>query len=449
MQRLYIANRGEIACRVIRTARDMSLTTIVGYSEADAGSLFVEMADEHYLLGPAQPAESYLNTERILAVLSEAKVDAVHPGYGFLSENSDFARSVMAAGITWIGPSPDAIDGMGDKERARQTMAGAGVPLVPGHEQIPAFEEARRIALEIGYPVLIKAALGGGGIGMKIVEDEESLRKAWQESGDRARRAFGSGRLYLEKLITGPHHIEVQMFGDVDGAVYTIFERECSVQRRHQKVIEESPSPFVTDEDRQALYAAAIAGAERIDYRNAGTMEFLLDADHHPYFLEVNTRLQVEHPVTEMVSGLDLVALQLKAASGDSVASDLQGVVSRGHAIELRLYAENPKNFYPAPGRIEELIWPKGDGIRVDTGVRAGDMITPFYDPMIAKIIGWGNTREQAIERLETALETMTITGLKTNLPFLQEVLACPSFRSGTYNTGLLYELRPKLRGKA
>ncbi len=449
MRSLYIANRGEIACRIIRTAQSMGIHTIVGYSEADQNSLFKNMADEAHSLGGSAPDESYLNTGKILGLIKKTGADALHPGYGFLSENAVFAKQVIDAGCLWVGPSPACIDTMGDKEKARDTMKKYHVPLVPGISDLQTYDEIANAANEIGYPILLKAAMGGGGIGMRIVSQESELGKALEETQSRAQRAFGSDRVFVEKLIENPHHVEVQLFGTNNGQIFVLPERECSVQRRHQKVAEESPSPFATAASREALNAAAKAGAGGIHYQNAGTMEFLLGGDQSPYFLEVNTRLQVEHPVTEMICGIDLVELQLRTAAGEDVSAELEKIQAKGHAIEFRLYAENPKNFYPSPGTIQKLVWPEGDGIRIDTGVQEGDTITPFYDPMVAKIIVHGADRAAAVAKMSTALAGLTIEGLKTNLPFLQELITLESFVVGLYDTSILYQLRPKLRGKA
>ena len=447
MKTLYIANRGEIACRIIRSARAMGLRTAVGFSDADRGSLFVEMADVAIHLGGAAAADSYLNREAILLALRQSEADMLHPGYGFLSERADFARLVQGSGIAWVGPSADVIDAMGDKENARHAMDSYGVPIVPGQSGLSSVAALRAAAESIGFPVMIKAALGGGGIGMKIVKTAEDFDAAAEEAMGRSERAFGSARVFVEKLVEQPHHVEIQVFGTTGGTVFTLPERECSVQRRHQKVIEESPSPFANAASRAALAQAAHRGAAGLSYRNAGTFEFLLSGSQQPYFLEVNTRLQVEHPVTEMVTGLDLVNLQLRTAMGEDVSAELATVKgANGHAIEYRLYAENPNNFLPSPGTITTLKWPQGEGVRIDTGVRAGDTITPYYDPMIAKIIVWGSDRAQALDRSRAALAELEIDGLKTNLPFLRELLEYPPFLAGGYDTSIVYGLRPKLK---
>ena len=447
MKTLYIANRGEIACRIIRSAREMGLRTAVGFSDADRGALFTEMADVSIHLGGAAASDSYLNRESILQALRQSQAELIHPGYGFLSERADFARLVQQSGIAWVGPSADVIDAMGDKENARHAMDSYGVPIVPGQSGLSTVAQLRQAADAIGFPVMIKAALGGGGIGMKIVKAPEEFDAAAEEAMGRSERAFGSARVFVEKLVEQPHHVEIQIFGTTAGTVFTLPERECSVQRRHQKIVEESPSPFADSASRAALATAAHKGAAGLGYRNAGTFEFLLSGAQQPYFLEVNTRLQVEHPVTEMITGLDLVNLQLRTALGEDVSGELAAVRgANGHAIEYRLYAENPNNFLPSPGTITALQWPQGDGIRIDTGVRAGDTITPYYDPMIAKIIVWGRDRTEALARSRTALAELVIDGLKTNLPFLRELLEYPPFLAGGYDTSIVYGLRPKLK---
>lgn len=449
MKTLYVANRGEIACRVIRSARAMGYRCVTGYSDADRDAMFVAMADDAVYLGESQPAASYLNVQAVIGAIEELQAELVHPGYGFLSENAQFAEKILERDLVWIGPDPDCIDKMGDKEQARSTMGNFGVPLVPGVNDINALEQLEAAASALGYPVLLKAAMGGGGIGMRAVASADELAAAFEETRTRAERAFGSGRVFVEKFVQQPHHIEVQIFGTPSG-VHTLFERECSVQRRHQKIAEESPSPFAIDSTRNELYLAAKNGAQGLDYRNAGTFEFLVDGDQRPYFLEVNTRLQVEHPVTEMITGLDLVALQLRTAEGEDVSEDIRTAVARGpqgHALEFRLYAENPKNFFPSPGSIDVLDWPEGEGIRIDTGVRSGDTITPFYDPMIAKIITHGADRNQAMDRMRAALAETRLEGLKSNLPFLQELVENEQFVAGRYDTGLVRSMRPNAKG--
>jgi acetyl-CoA carboxylase biotin carboxylase subunit len=441
---VLIANRGEIACRIIRTLKAMDIRAIAVYSDADAGARHVEMADDAVHIGEAHPLKSYLDQDAVLAAAKSSGAEAIHPGYGFLSENAGFARRVVAAGLTWIGPHPDAIDKMGNKQAARRTMNDAGVPLVPGAD-VAELEAVRHAAADLGYPVMIKAAAGGGGIGMKIVWGEDELAAALEEARTRAERSFGDGSVYVEKYVEEPHHIEMQIFGDKHGNVLHIFERECSVQRRHQKVVEESPSPMISDDTRRRMAEAAIRGSHGIGYDNAGTLEFLVDRFQNFYFLEMNTRLQVEHPVTEEVTGLDLVRLQLEVAAGRPLPITQDDVKQSGHAMEFRIYAENPKNFFPAPGTITTLVWPEGEGVRIDTGVREGDTITPFYDPMIAKLITHGRSRDEALSRMRRAVEATRIEGIKTNLPFLLEVLDDPDFRMGNYTTHLIHKLRPKL----
>ncbi len=441
---VLIANRGEIACRIIRTLKAMDIRAIAVYSDADTGARHVEMADTAVHIGEAHPLKSYLDQDAVLAAAKSSGAEAIHPGYGFLSENADFARRVMDAGLIWIGPHPDAIDKMGNKQAARRTMGNAGVPLVPGAD-VSELEAVRQAAADLGYPVMIKAAAGGGGIGMKIVWGADEIATALEEARTRAERSFGNGSIYVEKYVEEPHHIEMQIFGDKHGNVLHLYERECSVQRRHQKVVEESPSPMISDDTRRRMAEAAVRGARGIGYDNAGTLEFLVDRFQNFYFLEMNTRLQVEHPVTEEVTGLDLVRLQLEVASGKPLSITQADVRQHGHAIEFRIYAENPKNFYPAPGTISTLVWPEGDGVRIDTGVREGDTITPFYDPMIAKLITHGRSRDEALSRMRRAVEATRIEGIKTNLPFLLEVLDDSDFRMGNYTTHLIHKLRPKL----
>jgi len=443
-RRILIANRGEIACRMIATAKRMGIETVAIYSEADSEARHVAMADTAQPVGEAHPLKSYLNIEKVLAAAAAAEADAVHPGYGFLSENAAFARRVQEAGLTWIGPHPEAIAEMGDKQRARAAMETAGVPLVPGAD-VDTAEAAHDAAKELGYPVMIKAAFGGGGIGMKIVHNADGLDAAWEEARTRAERSFGNATCYLEKYIDEPHHVEIQLFGDKQGNAVHLYERECSLQRRHQKVVEESPSPLISAETRARMCEAALQGARRLHYDNAGTMEFLVDRFQNFYFLEMNTRLQVEHPVTEACTGLDLVEWQIRAAAGESLPVAQDGIRHEGHALEFRIYAESPKNFYPSPGMIKQLTWPASDDVRIDTGVREGDTITPYYDPMIAKLTVHGRNRDEAVAKIQQAINTTTIEGIKTNLPFLAEVLNDPEFRMGAYTTHFIEKLRPKL----
>ncbi|HAM23138.1 MAG TPA: biotin carboxylase [Actinobacteria bacterium] len=442
---LLVANRGEIARRIIATANGMGIRTIAVYSEADADLPFVREADEAVLLGPAAPAQSYLDVDAVLAAAKQTGAQAVHPGYGFLSENADFAEAVTAAGLTWVGPSPDAMRSMGDKIAARNRMAAAGVPVAPGTpDPVPDAQAALAAAHEIGYPVMVKAAAGGGGIGMSAAFNDEELTAAYETARTRAERFFSDPAILLEKYVPSARHIEVQILGLADGTVVALGERDCSVQRRHQKVAEESPSPAVTPEIRAAIMDAAVKAGEAVGYRNAGTVEMLFDtATGDAWFLEMNTRLQVEHPVTEAVTGLDLVAEQLRIAAGEAPSFDAANVpTASGHAIELRIYAEDPKRFLPGPGAITEWVEPTGDGVRVDAGYESGNTVTPFYDPLLAKLIVHGSNRQEALAMARAAVEGFTIVGPKNNLPFFTELLANDEFVRGDYDTGLISRMR-------
>ena len=439
--RILIANRGEIACRVARTARRMGIRTVAVYSDADADALHVAACDEAYRLGPPPPRESYLNGEMIIAIALRSGAQAIHPGYGFLSENADFAAACAAAGLVFIGPPPAAIAAMGSKSAAKTIMGGAGVPLVPGYhgdDQAPAL--LAREAARIGYPVLIKATAGGGGKGMKIVERGEDFAAALSSARREAKSGFGDDRVLLEKYLDSPRHIEIQVFGDSQGEAVYLFERDCSVQRRHQKVLEEAPAPGMTPERRRAMGETAVAAASAIGYVGAGTVEFIAEQDGTFYFMEMNTRLQVEHPVTEMITGVDLVEWQLRVASGERLPMRQEELTIRGHAIEARIYAEDPeRGFLPSIGTLVHLRAPKpGAGVRVDTGVRAGDEISPFYDPMIAKLVVHGEDRATALRRLADALAEYEIVGVATNIAFLQRVIAHDAFATATLDTGLI-----------
>jgi acetyl-CoA carboxylase, biotin carboxylase subunit len=439
---LLVANRGEIARRVLRTAARMGLRTIAVYSEADADLPFVHEANDAVLLGPAPPAESYLDAEKVIEAARRTGAEAIHPGYGFLAESATFAQAVIDAGLIWVGPSPDAIDAMGDKVRARNRMSTAGVPVAPGTEHpVEDVEDAVTAAKEIGYPLMVKAAAGGGGIGMGVARDEDELRTAFDTARSRASRFFSSPAILLERYIEGARHVEVQVLGLADGTVVALGERDCSVQRRHQKVAEETPSPGVTEKLRRQMLDGAVRAAQAVDYRNAGTVECLVDPAAQTYvFLEMNTRLQVEHPVTELVTGVDLVEEQLRVAAGDPPSRDLSSVQPEGHAIELRVYAEDPKRFLPSPGRITR--WHEPTDARVDSGYREGNTVTPHYDPLLAKLCVWGDDRTQALDRARSAVEEFQIEGPKTNLPFFAELLADPRFVSGDYDTGLIDRMR-------
>jgi acetyl-CoA carboxylase biotin carboxylase subunit len=442
MEKILVANRGEIAVRVIRTAKKLGIRTVAVYSDADKGLLHVEMADEGVYIGESHPTKSYLSIPSLLSAGEKCKVSAVHPGYGFLSENPQFARAVIEKGWIWIGPNPEAIEAMGHKENARKTMASYGVPIAPGGS-VEGPESALSFARKIGFPVMVKASLGGGGIGMTKVEREEDLLKALETCRNRARSAFGDESVYLEKYLYRPHHIEVQVIGDSFGNYLVLGERECSVQRRHQKVIEEALSPFLTEEVRKAMYETARAGAQGIRYDNAGTIEFLVDGEKNFYFLEMNTRIQVEHPVTEMITGIDLVELQIRVAHKEPLPVKQEDLRFHGHSIEARVYAEDPKTFFPSPGKLEEFSYPSFEWLRVDTGYRKGDSLTPFYDPLIAKVIVYGETREESISRLKKALRETVIEGVKTNIPFVLKVLENEEFLSGNYTTEIVTKIKP------
>jgi len=439
LQSVLIANRGEIARRVIRGCRALGIRTVAVYSEADAGWPHVADADEAVLIGPAPARESYLDVERIIDAARRTNAQAVHPGYGFLSENWRFAQACEAAGLIFVGPSGRVIQQMGDKVGARRLMAGAGVPVVPGSDgPVDSVEAARKVAGGIGYPVMIKAAAGGGGIGMMRVKDEAGLGAAFASAQRRAQSAFGSGALFVERFLESPRHVEVQVFGDGGGRVVHLHERECSIQRRHQKLVEESPAPNLSAALKARLTAAAVAGARAVGYVNAGTMEFIVQGDEF-YFLEMNTRLQVEHPVTEEVTGLDLVQAQLRVAGGDSLPWTQEQVTQRGASIECRIYAEDPaKGFMPSPGRITRLVLPEGPGVRLECGVAEGVEVTVHYDPLLAKLITTGVTRDEAIARMSGALEGFVVEGVKTTILFQQRVMQSGAFRAGTVHTQMV-----------
>jgi acetyl-CoA carboxylase biotin carboxylase subunit len=441
--KILIANRSEIAVRVMRTCREMGIPTVGVFSEADRTALHVRFADEAYLIGPAPSAESYLRTEKIIEVARQTGADAIHPGYGFLSENADFADQCADAGMTFIGPSGDAMRAMGSKTEARKTMRQAGVPVVPGTEEgLTDDTEALEIAREIGYPVLIKAAMGGGGKGMRIVQKKDELEGALRAARSEAQSAFGDSTVYVEKYLVDPRHVEFQVLADNYGHVVHLGERECSVQRRHQKLIEESPSCILDESLRRAMGEIAVLAAKTVDYVNAGTIEFIVDQHRHFYFLEMNTRLQVEHPVTEMRTGLDLVREQIKIAAGKPLPFTQEEVPLRGAAIECRISAEDPdENFIPSVGLITRLTEPSGPGVRIDSGFYQGYDIPIYYDPMIAKLIVWAETREAAIARMERALNEYDIGGIKTTIPFHLRALADPMFISGDYSTGFVDQM--------
>jgi acetyl-CoA carboxylase biotin carboxylase subunit len=418
----------------------MGLRTIAVHSEADAALPFVQEADEAILIGPPPPTESYLDVAKVLEAAKRSGAEAIHPGYGFLAESADFAEAVIAAGLGWVGPAPESIRSMGDKISARNLMAAAGVPVAPGtREPIEEVEAAVAAAAEIGYPLMVKASAGGGGIGMGVARDEAGLRAAFETARTRAERFFGSPAILLERYIDGARHVEVQVLGLTDGRVVALGERDCSVQRRHQKVAEETPSPGVSDALRAEMLAGAVRAGEAVDYRGAGTVECLVDPATQSYvFLEMNTRLQVEHPVTELVTGIDIVEEQLRVAAGDGPRADLDNVTPSGHAIELRVYAEDPVRFLPSPGAITRWEEPSGEHIRVDSGYAAETTVTPFYDPLLAKLCVWGADRDEALARAREAVGRFQVEGPKTNLPFFTRLLADERFVSGVYDTGLV-----------
>ncbi len=443
-KKILIANRGEIALRVIRTAKEMGIKTVAVYSKADAESLHVRFADEAVCIGPAPSSESYLNIPQIIAAAEITNADAIHPGYGFLAENAKFAKICYDHGIKFIGPTPEMINQMGDKATARETMIKAGVPVIPGSEGIlQSYEEAEKLAGEIGYPVMLKATAGGGGKGMRAVFDKGELKKAWETARQEAKAAFGNDGMYMEKLILEPRHIEIQIIGDQYGNAAHLSERDCSIQRRHQKLLEETPSPFMTDELREKMGEAAVKAARAINYEGVGTVEFLVDKNRNFYFMEMNTRIQVEHPITEQVIDYDLIREQIKVAAGIPITG--KNYYPKLHSIECRINAEDPYNdFRPSPGKITSLHIPGGHGIRVDTHVYAGYSIPPFYDSMIAKLITTAQTREEAILKMKRALEEFVVEGVKTTIPFHLQLMDDPDFIEGNYTTKFLENFRLK-----
>ena len=437
--KVLIANRGEIACRVIRTCREMGIKTVAVFSEADRAALHVRMADEAYCIGPAPARESYLVVEKILDVCRRSGADAVHPGYGFLSENAEAARAFEAAGVTFIGPRPESIVSMGSKTAAREVAIAAGCPVVPGVQETMSDEDLLVASTKIGFPVMLKAAMGGGGKGMRLVTKPDDFASSLARARGEALSSFGDDSVYVEKAIVQPRHIEIQIFSDAHGNHVYLNERECSVQRRHQKVIEEAPSPHVTPEMRKAMGEAALKVARAVNYRGAGTIEFLADADRNFYFLEMNTRLQVEHPVTEWITGLDLVKWQILVARGEKLPLTQEQIPLHGWAIECRVYAEDPdKNFMPSPGRITYLKAPSGRNVRDDSGVYEGAEVPMFYDPMISKLSTWGPTRLEAIDRMRAALGEYRIGGIRHNIAFHEVLMEHEPFRRGDLHTGML-----------
>jgi acetyl-CoA carboxylase biotin carboxylase subunit len=440
IQRVLVANRGEIAVRVIRGCHELGIEAVAVYSEPDVGALHVRVADDAYLIGPASSSASYLNVPVLLDVAKRAGCDAVHPGYGFLSENAGFARAVQKAGLIWIGPPPDAIEAMGSKTAARKRMADAGVPVVPGTiEPLQSVAEAHDVAARVGYPVMLKASAGGGGKGMRRVDREEDLEAALMAAQSEARKSFADDAVYVEKLVVRPRHVEVQVLSDMHGHTVHLLERDCSIQRRNQKVFEETPCPVLPAATRAAMTSAAVRAAEAVGYEGAGTIEFLLDQDGSFYFLEMNTRLQVEHPITELVTGIDLVQAQLRVARGEPLWFTQDEVVHHGHAVECRVYAEDAaENFRPCPGPLHKYREPGGPFVRVDSGVVEGMEVPVHYDPLISKLAVWGRTREEALDRCRRALTHYQIVGIKTSIPFFLALLDDPSFRDGVYATDFI-----------
>lgn len=438
-QKILIANRGEIALRVMRTCKKLGIQTVAVYSEAEEQALHVRLADEAYCIGKPRVNESYLNIDTIIDVAKRSRAEAIHPGYGLLSENSEFSKKCEEEGLVFIGPSPQVIEAMGDKIEARKTMIAAGVPVVPGIEaSLKDEQEAAEVADLIGYPVMLKASSGGGGIGMQLVETKEELVKSFAGNQKRAQSFFGNGSMYIEKYIENPRHIEIQVLADKKGNTVYLWERECSIQRRNQKVIEEAPSVFLDEETRKKMGEVAVKAAKHIGYENAGTIEFLVDEDKNFYFLEMNTRLQVEHPVTEEITDLDLVEWQLHIASGKPLTFTQDEIKKDGHAIEVRIYAENPQTFFPSPGTIETCVLPSGKTIRNEAAIENGTVVSLFYDPMIAKLIVKEKTRHQAIETLTNALEEYKVTGIQTNIPMLLEIVKQDAFQQGETTTSFV-----------
>ncbi|NLM97198.1 MAG: acetyl-CoA carboxylase biotin carboxylase subunit [Halanaerobiaceae bacterium] len=440
-KKVLVANRGEIAVRIIRALRELNIASVAVYSEADRDSLHVKMADEAYCIGPYSSTLSYLNIPSIMSVAEISGVEAIHPGYGFLAENAYFADVCESSGIKFIGPSSNVIEVMGDKVRARETVARVGVPVVPGTEEnLDNLEKTMEFARKVGYPVIIKATAGGGGKGMRIVNTPEDLEKAIQTAKTEARAAFGNGEVYLEKFVEEPRHIEFQILADEHGNVVHLGERDCSIQRRHQKILEEAPSPVLTDELRKKMGDFAVKAAKSVNYNNVGTVEFLLDKDNNFYFIEMNTRIQVEHPVTEMITSIDIVKEQIKIAAGEKLPFKQKDIVIDGVSLECRINAEDSgRNFIPSPGELKTYIVPGGPGVRVDSGVYQSYQIPPYYDSMVAKLIVWEKDREKALLRMERALKEFVIEGIQTTIPFHLKILENEYFRKGDYNTNFIH----------
>lgn len=451
LKKVLIANRGEIAVRIIRACQELGIEAVVAYSQADRDSLAVRLADESVCIGPAAPARSYLNPPALISAALITGCDAVHPGYGFLSENAYFAEICAQCGLTFIGPSPTAIRLMGDKAAARQTMKRAGVPVIPGSDGVlKSVEEAEDMAGQIGYPVLLKAVAGGGGRGMRVVQEESELQRAYLTARAEADAAFSNGDLYMERYLTGMRHVEIQVLADAHGNAIHLGERDCSVQRRHQKIIEEGPSPKVSPELRKRMGDASVAGISEIGYVNAGTLEFLLGPDGEFYFMEMNTRIQVEHPVTELITGIDLVRWQLLIASGERLTLTQKDVIIRGHAIECRINAEDPnRDFLPSGGEVEFYLPPGGPGVRVDSHIYGGYTPPGVYDSLLAKIIVWAETRDEALARMQRALGECVITGVTTTMPFQHSLLSEEAFQSGEFDLSFLPALMERRRGQS
>lgn len=443
-KKVLIANRGEIAVRIIRACRELGLRTVAVYSEADRSALHAKIADEAVCIGPAASSESYLNVRAIIGACEITGADAIHPGFGFLSENASFARTCEKCGITFIGPDSHSIEMLGDKAAAKEAMKAAGVPVITGSDgAVKSFEEAKRIAAEIGYPVMVKASAGGGGRGIRIVEKAEELENQINAAKQEALSAFGNDEIYIEKFVVNPKHIEIQILADSQGNVISLGERDCSMQRRNQKVLEEAPSTVIDEETRRKMGGAACAAAKVCGYKNAGTIEFLVDKDKHFYFMEMNTRIQVEHPITEEVTGVDIVKEQLRIAAGEPLSYKQEDIKLSGHAIECRINAENPAmNFMPSPGVIDSLFIPGGPGVRVDTAVYQGYEITPYYDSMIAKLIVHGKDREEAIAKMKWALAEFIVDGVSTNIDFHLKLIRTEAFEKGDYDNGYLNRVK-------
>ncbi|RKQ37586.1 acetyl-CoA carboxylase biotin carboxylase subunit [Oceanobacillus halophilus] len=441
IKKVLIANRGEIAARIIRTCQKIGIKTVAVYSEADKEAPFVKMADEYFLLGASPVNESYMNMQKIFLAAKETGADAIHPGYGFLSESETFAAACREKGLTFIGPKSEIIKLMGNKVEARKAMKEAGIPIIPGTENgITSVDEAVKFSDEIGYPVMLKASAGGGGIGMQVVHSKEELIKAFETASKRAYAFFGNGSMFVEKKVERAKHIEIQLLADNYGNVVHLFERDCSIQRRNQKVIEEAPCPFISEQTIKEMGEAAVKAAKKIGYTSAGTMEFLVDEDQNYYFLEMNTRIQVEHPVTEEITGQDIVEAQIQIANGEDLSIQQADIKKSGHAIEVRIYAEDPVTFYPSPGLIQSMKVPEGENVRNETTVKDNYQVTPFYDPMIAKLIVKGPTREDAISLLNQSLEAYKVVGIRTNIPMLLKIINTKAFQHGKITTAFVEE---------